>query len=123
MPTAEERRACRWLSEGELDVFAEEYGRTGFQGGLNYYRRSADARMTAELEVFSGRTIDVPSAFIGGGRDWGVHQTPGALEAMRTRVCTQMTGVHLVPDAGHWVQQEKPEEVNRLLLGFVRALR
>lgn len=123
MPTAEERAACQWLSEAELDVFAEEYGRTGFQGGLNYYRRSADARMTAELEVFSGRTIDVPSAFIGGTKDWGVHQTPGALEAMRTRVCTQMTGVHMVPDAGHWVQQEKPEEVSRLLLGFVRALR
>ena len=117
MPTAAERGA--WLSEEELDVFASEYGRTGFQGGLNYYRRGADAKLTAELEVFSGRTIDVPAAFIGGTSDWGVYQTPGALEAMRTKVCTKMTGVHMVAGAGHWVQQEKPEEVSRLLLDFL----
>src|SRR6202044_922901 len=48
----------------------------------DYYRILADARYDAELNTFSGRTIDVPSCFIGGASDWGVRQSPGALEAM-----------------------------------------
>lgn len=57
--------------------------------------------------------------FIGGKSDWGPFQTPGALESMRTRACTRMTGFHLVDGAGHWVQQEQPEQVSRLLVQFV----
>jgi pimeloyl-ACP methyl ester carboxylesterase len=70
--------------------------------------------------MFSGRTIDVPSLFIGGKSDWGVYQAPGAAEAMQKRACTQMQGFHLVEGAGHWVQQEQPEEVNELLLTFLK---
>ena len=73
----------------------------------------------SELQIFSGRTIDVPSCFISGRQDWGTYQRPGAFEAMQTEACTNMLGVHLVDGAGHWVQQEQPEEVSRLLLKFV----
>ena len=59
---------------------ASEYGRTGFQGGLKGYRVGSSGRFTAELQLFAGRTIDVPSMFIGGKSDWGVYQNPGALE-------------------------------------------
>ena len=70
--------------------------------------------------MFSGRTIDVPSLFIGGKSDWGVYQNPGALERMQKTVCTQMLGTHLVDGAGHWVQQEQSEEVSKLLLQFLQ---
>lgn len=72
--------------------------------------------------MFSGRTINVPSCFISGKSDWGVYQRPGNLEKMQTDACPQLLGVHLVDGAGHWVQQEQPEEVNRLLLHFLQQL-
>lgn len=122
MPSAAEIAACRWLTAEDVDVYAEEYGRTGFQGGLNGYRRGADAKINAELQLFSGRTIDVPSCFISGKSDWGVYQTPGAVERMRNSACTKMVDFHLVDGAGHWVQQEQPEEVSRLLIQFLRKV-
>ena len=82
-------RACRWLPENELSVYSDEYGRTGFQGGLNWYRVRWDSRFTREAEVFSGRTIDVPSAFIAGKSDWGVYQAPPAFERMQHSALTE----------------------------------
>ena len=55
--------------------------------------------------------------------DWGTYQVPGALEEMRTKAFSRMTGVHLVDGAGHWVQQEQPAEVSRLLLAFLHDAR
>jgi len=121
MPSAAEIAACRWLTEEELAVYGAEFARTGFQGGLNWYRCRTSGKFDAELEVFSGRTIDVPSLFISGQSDWGVNQVPGALETMQRRACTRMLGCHLVEGAGHWVQQEQPEAVTRLLVEFVQS--
>ena len=75
----------------------------------------------AELQMFAGRSIDVPAAFIGGACDWGVHQVPGALQRMQRTACSQFRGVQLIPRAGHWVQQEQPAETNRRLLEFLAA--
>jgi pimeloyl-ACP methyl ester carboxylesterase len=121
MPSGAEVAACRWLTDAEVAVYATEYGRTGFQGGLQHYRRGNDPRLAAELRTFAGRTIDVPSLFISGTRDWGVYQTPGAAEAMRKTACTDMRGFELVDGAGHWVQQEQPETTCELILEFVRS--
>ena len=52
--------------------------------------------------------------------DWGVYQTPGAVDKMRTTACMRMLGFHLIDGAGHWVQQEQPEQVTALLLEFLR---
>jgi pimeloyl-ACP methyl ester carboxylesterase len=120
MPSAAEIAACSWLTEHELNVYTAEYSRTGFQGGLQAYRCIFDPKLIAELRLFSDRTIDVPACFIAGASDWGVYQTPGAFELMKTRTCTQMRGVHLIDGAGHWVQQEQPEKVSELLLQFLQ---
>ncbi len=118
MPSPAEIVACNWLPEDELRVYSGEFGRTGFQGGLQWYRCRTDGRYNGELEIFSGRTIDVPSCFIAGASDWGTYQRPGDLEKMQTTICRQMLGCHIVEGAGHWVQQEQPEEVSRLLVNF-----
>lgn len=119
MPTPEEVAACAWLTEAELRVYSGEYGRTGFQGGLQWYRCRTTGLFEAEHQLFADRTIDVPSRFIAGASDWGIHQIPGALEKMFNRACTAMDQVDLIEGAGHWVQQERPEEVNRSLLDFL----
>jgi pimeloyl-ACP methyl ester carboxylesterase len=110
-----------WLPDAELAVYAAEYARTGFQGGLNWYRCQTGGGNAAELRLFSGLRITVPSLFVAGAADWGIHQFPGALRRMREEACADMRGVHLVPGAGHWVQQEQPEAVIRHLLDFLRA--
>ena len=120
MPSAASIAANRWLPDAELQVYSAEYGRTGFQGGLEGYRTGASGRFTSEQQLFAGRTIDVPSMFIGGRSDWGVYQTPGALERMQKVACTKMIATHLVDGAGHWVQQEQPEAVSRLLVEFLQ---
>jgi len=121
MPLADEIEACEWLPESELRVYSGEFGRNGFQGGLQWYRCTKDPKFRAELQVFSGRTIDIPSVFIAGASDWGVYQRPGDLERMQKSACTRMRGVHLVDGAGHWVQQEQPDEVSKLLIRFLRG--
>jgi pimeloyl-ACP methyl ester carboxylesterase len=121
MPSAEAIAANKWLPDSELSFYSAEYARTGFQGGLQWYRCGTSGAFTPELETFSGRHIDVPSCFISGRQDWGTYQRPGVFEAMQSNACTQMLGCHLVDGAGHWVQQEQPGEVSRLLLEFLRA--
>ena len=119
MPSAERIAANRWLPEEELRVFSAEYARNGFQGGLQSYRIGTSPRYSAELELFAGRTIDVPSCFIAGDRDWGTHQRAGRFESMQQSACTNLRGVHLIPGAGHWVQQEQPAAVSKVLLEFL----
>ncbi len=73
-------------------------------------------------KLFAGRTIDQPSLFIAGASDWGSYQSPGALERMQNEACTDMRAVHMVDGAGHWVQQEQPEETSRLLIDFLESV-
>ena len=119
MPSAAEIAHCHWLPDDELAAYSAAFARTGFQGALNWYRCSTSDVLSADLKLFSGRTIDVPSCFIAGRSDWGVYQKPGAFEAMQSSACTQMMGCHLIQGAGHWVQQEQPEAVVALLLDFL----
>jgi pimeloyl-ACP methyl ester carboxylesterase len=119
MPSEAEIAANRWMPEAEMRVFSEEYGRTTFQGGLNWYRARVEPRLQPELELLAGRTIDNPSCFIAGACDWGIHQVPGAIERMQSTACTRMASVHLIDRAGHWVQQEQPDATTRHILAFL----
>jgi pimeloyl-ACP methyl ester carboxylesterase len=124
-PSTEEVQNNTWLPDDELAMYTSQYTKTGFQGGLNWYRCQTDPhRWAKDLQVFAGKQIEVPAMFIGGARDWGVYQIPGAAEAMRTKACKNMEEEDfvLVDGAGHWVQQEKPEAVVRHLLRFLGKL-
>jgi pimeloyl-ACP methyl ester carboxylesterase len=109
-----------WLPEEALAVYAEEYGRTGFGGGLLWYRAIGCGRFQADFDLFAGRRIEGPALFLAGDRDWGIHQNPGALEAMGRRAGADWRGTELIPGAGHWVQQERADAVTDRLLAFLR---
>ena len=119
MPNKAQIQACTWLSDNELDVYAQEYVRTGFQGGLNWYRSRTSHTLNADKSLFAGRSIDVPACFIAGTSDWGIHQVPGVLENMQITACSDFRGLHLLDGAGHWVQQEQPNAVVEYLLAFL----
>lgn len=121
-PSSAEVMACKWLTEPDLAVYTEEFRRTGFQGALQAYRVFSDPDLNAELRLFSGKTIDVPSLFIGGKSDWGTYSAPGALDLMRTKATTRMEGIELIDGAGHWIQQEQPARLGKLLLTFARKV-
>jgi pimeloyl-ACP methyl ester carboxylesterase len=120
MPSAEQIAACRWLTEEELAFYTREYERTGFQGGLQWYRIRMNGSLRDGLALFSGKTIDVPSMFLAGACDWGAYQIPGGMDQMQNLWCTRMWRRELIPGAGHWVQQERPFEVTRHLLEFLK---
>jgi pimeloyl-ACP methyl ester carboxylesterase len=111
----------RWMSDRDLAVYVQEWSRTGFQGGLNYYRITTDQAHMRDLQLFAGKKIECPSIFISGAKDWGNYQQPGAIEAY-PESCSDFRGVRFVEDAGHWPQQEQPERVVEGILGFVRYL-
>jgi pimeloyl-ACP methyl ester carboxylesterase len=117
-PSLDQVNACSWLTDPELGVYVAEYGRTGFQGALQAYRIYSDSRLTSELRLFSGQTLDVPTLFIGGKSDWGTYSAPGALEAMKARAATRIHGIELIEGAGHWIQQEQPGRLAALLFSF-----
>lgn len=119
-PSEEQAASCAWLTNGDLEIYAHEYARTGFQGGLNWYRCATDADQAAALRTWSGATIDVPACFIAGSSDWGVYQRPGDFDTMRLLACRNFRATHLIEGAGHWVQQEQPATVASRILRFLR---
>lgn len=110
-----------WMSPDDIAYVASEFRRTGFRGGLNWYR---SVRRTSELmAAWRGCAIHVPSLFIGGSRD-DVLKFPGAkarLDAL-AKVLTGLRGSHILQGAGHWIQRERPHEVNDLLVAFLKGL-
>lgn len=108
-----------WLSQHDLDAYAESYRRSGFRGGLNWYR-NVD-RNTELLAPFDGARIAVPALFIGGKRDAVVAWSEPSIRRLPS-VLDDWRGTVLVEHAGHWVQQEAPAEVNDALLQFLKSL-
>jgi pimeloyl-ACP methyl ester carboxylesterase len=107
----------RWLTGPDLDRFAAEYARTGFTGALNRYRNLD--RDWAESAHRDDATVEQPALFIGGDRDSAV--VFGDLSL--TRALPQIRDVVVLADCGHWVQQERPTEVNTAIVQFLRSLR
>ena len=110
-------RPSAWLSPDELDHYVKAFEHTGFTGAINWYRNlDRNWELTAPFE---GARVTMPAAFVGGQKDPVLLMTPP--DGMR-EWADDLRDITLVDDAGHWVQQEKPAEVNRALLAFLRGL-
>ena len=108
-----------WLSENDLSTFVHEFQRTGFRGGLNWYRNmDRNWRFTPFL---AGARLAQPTLFLAGEADPVLEMYRKPVESLEQNV-PRLKGKHILPGAGHWVNQERPEEVNRLLLSFLKAV-
>lgn len=103
-----------WLPEDDLQVYVDAFTRTGFRGGLNWYRNVT--RNWGQSERLAGAVIQPPALFITGSRDPA--RNPAAIERLPS-VCADLRGLHILPGCGHWTQQERPAEVNELLVSFL----
>lgn len=107
-----------WISQDELDHYTAEFTRTGFTGGLDWYRNfDRNWELTPQL---AGARVEVPSLFVGGALDPVLSMTPPDRQAEHL---ADFRGSVLIPDAGHWVQQERPAETNAALLAFLQETR
>jgi pimeloyl-ACP methyl ester carboxylesterase len=114
-----------WLGEEDLEVYVAEFERTGFRGGLNWYRNFD--RNWELLAPFADLRIKVPALFVGGLRDAVVTGPEFAGESPTVQMlgsfCDDLRGKVLLEGVGHWNQQEAPEQTNAALLGFLAGLR
>lgn len=110
-----------WLTEADLDYYTEQFQRSGFRGPLNRYRTS-DIDFAQQDEI-KDKKIEQPTAFIAGSLDPVLRFVPGVdmVEMMRKQMC-DLRLVELIEGAGHWVQQERPAEVNAGIVQFLRGL-
>jgi pimeloyl-ACP methyl ester carboxylesterase len=111
-----------WLTEEALDYYVGEFERGGLRGPINRYRNHE--RDYAWLQQFRGRKLDMPTLLIGGDRDPafnGFGRIPDPAAMMRQHV-SDLRGVHVLPGCGHWTQQERPAEVNAILVPWLEGL-
>lgn len=110
-----------WLSAADLDYFADQFQGSGFRGALNRYRNSE--RDFEQLAAVAGNRMEQPTAFLAGSLDMVLRMIPGVdmVELMRKQV-PDLRHVKLIEGAGHWLQQERPAEVNSALLEFLGGL-
>jgi pimeloyl-ACP methyl ester carboxylesterase len=111
----------RWLSERDIDLYEGEFKRTGFRGGLNWYR-NIDLNWEL-LAPYAGGQVTVPALYVAGDRDLvvsfkGMDQLLPNLEKFAPNLRKKI----MLPGCGHWTQQERPEEVNAAIVSFLREL-
>jgi pimeloyl-ACP methyl ester carboxylesterase len=110
-----------WLSEADVDFYAGEFKRSGFRGGLNYYRNiDRNWELTA---AFAGVKVTVPALYVAGDRDMVV-SFPGTAELLANlkQFVPALRDIQMLPGCGHWTQQERPGEVSTAIIDFVRGL-
>ncbi|MER7726316.1 alpha/beta hydrolase [Streptomyces sp. NPDC096323] len=108
-----------WLGERELDVYAAEFERTGLTGALNRYRNMD--RDWEDLTAYAGAPLTQPSVFIGGGLDASTTWLADAIDAYPATL-PGLVSSHILDGCGHWIQQERPAEVNRILTDWLATL-
>ena len=108
-----------WLTEADLDFFAGEFKRAGFRGGVNWYRNSD---RNWELTPFlDGAKLRQPAVFAAGEHDVVGKMIPGGYE-LAGAFTPNLKKKVIIPGAGHWVQQERPKEINQVLIEFMKSL-
>jgi epoxide hydrolase A/B len=114
---SEPEQLPRWLTESDLSYYTREFRRTGFRGGLNRYR-NMDADWLA-LSEYARARVEQPALFLTGDRDGMLAFTNR--NTIKRRV-PDLRGVIVLPGCGHWIQQERPDEVNSAIIEFFDGL-
>jgi pimeloyl-ACP methyl ester carboxylesterase len=110
-----------WLSDADLDYFVDQFERSGFRGGVNYYRNLD--RNWEITEPFANTAIEVPTIFIAGEKDGVIGSASReALEQSMSSSISNLRDVVLISDVGHWVQQEEPQQTNDAIVGFLGSV-
>ena len=118
---AEPRTLPSWLSEADIDFYAGELTRTGFRGGLNWYRNID--RNWELLAPFAGARVTVPALYVAGDRDLVVaFRGMDRLLPNLTAFVPRLRKTLMIPGCGHWTQQERPGDVNRAMIEFLKDL-
>jgi pimeloyl-ACP methyl ester carboxylesterase len=110
-----------WISEADANVYVEQFSKSGYRGGLSWYRNIDRNREL--LSAFNGLKINVPALYAAGNRDVVL-----AFQGMESAIAALPRNVPLLqrtvlfPGCGHWTQQERPSELNAALLGFLKAI-
>ena len=112
-------RLPAWLTQADLDFYVGEFSRTGFRGGLSWYR--AIDRSWELLAPFHHARVSVPALYLAGAEDPVLRMYQAAADNMRQSV-PKLTESIALPGCGHWTQQERPAEVNAALLRFLSAI-
>ena len=110
-----------WLSEADVSYFSEAYRKSGFRGGLNWYRNID--RNWELLAPLAGATVSVPALYVAGDRDLVV-AFPGMDQLIPnlTKFVPRLQKTIMLPGCGHWTQQERPEAVNSAMIEFLQSL-
>ncbi len=108
-----------WLSQEELDYYVDQF-QGGFRGGLNYYRNlDRNWELSADVDPI----IEQPALFVAGALDGVIAgANEEQLRTNMSQTVTDLRGVHVLDGAGHWIQQERADDVNRLLIEFLQGL-
>jgi pimeloyl-ACP methyl ester carboxylesterase len=109
-----------WLKSDDIDYLVKEFEGSGFRGPLNRYRNFH--RDFAAASRLAGTKIRQPALFMAGDRDVGIRMFGRDPEVRMRDHFEDLRGFHMIPGAGHWNQQEKPEETNRLLIDWLKGL-
>jgi pimeloyl-ACP methyl ester carboxylesterase len=119
MPNPESLPA--WLGESDIDTYVQQFQRSGFRGGLNWYRNID--RNWELMAAYSGASVNVPALYMAGELDLVV-AFPRMKEVIADlpRYIPQLKDTIMLPGCGHWTQQERPNEVNKAMIDFLRAL-
>ncbi|MEO0467749.1 MAG: alpha/beta hydrolase [Pseudomonadota bacterium] len=109
-----------WLTHEDVAIYEAQFKTSGFRGPLNRYRH-----FDSDYEILLARgdyTIHQPALFIAGDEDPVVSMVPGDPEPRMRDVLPDLRGIHILPGIGHWTQQEAPDQVNALLLDWLKEL-
>ena len=110
-----------WLTEADIEFYVKEFARTGFRGGLNWYRNID--RSWELMAPYAGALVTVPALYVAGDRDLVVaFRGMDQLIPNLSKFAPRLRGTLMLPGCGHWTQQERVKEVNGALIDFVKSL-
>ena len=109
-----------WLPDEDIDYMVSEFSASGFRGPLNRYRNFH--RDFALMSKYAGQKIEQPALFMAGTADVGIRMFGRDVETRMREHFSDLRGFHMIDGAGHWNQQEKPEETNRILIDWLQGL-